>query len=91
MKKSWHWPETHNAVVRRIMKRAKHGTKVVYIPGNHDEPFRQFAGASFGGVQIRRRAIHVTANGCRLLVLHGDQFDTFVMAHRWLALFGDAA
>ncbi len=91
LKKSWHWPETHNAVVRRIMKRAKHGTRVVYIPGNHDEAFRQFAGASFGGVQIRRRAIHSTADGRRLLVLHGDQFDTVVMAHRWLALLGDAA
>ena len=91
LKKSWHWPERHNAIVRRIMKRAKHGTKVIYIPGNHDEVFRQFAGLNFGGVEIRKRAIHKTADGRKLLVLHGDEFDTIVMAHRWLALLGDAA
>ena len=73
------------------MKRANHGTKVAYIPGNHDEVLRQFAGASFGGVQIRKRAIHHTADGRKLLILHGDEFDTIVMAHRWLALLGDAA
>lgn len=91
MKKRFYWPERHNAIVRRVMKRAKHGTRVVYVPGNHDEMFRQFAGISFGGVEIRRKAIHVTADGRRLLVLHGDEFDTIVLAHRWLAFLGDAA
>ena len=91
MKKRYYWPERHNAIVRRIMKRAKRGTDVVYIPGNHDEMFRQYAGMNFGGVQIRRNAIHVTADGRRLLVLHGDEFDAVVMAHRWLAFAGDAA
>jgi UDP-2,3-diacylglucosamine pyrophosphatase LpxH len=91
MQKRYYWPERHNAIVRRIMKRAKRGTEVVYIPGNHDEMFRQFAGMSFGGVEIRNRAIHTTADGRRLLVLHGDEFDAVVMGHRWLALFGDAA
>lgn len=91
MKKRFFWPERHNAIVRRIMKRAKHGTDVIYIPGNHDEMFRQFVGANFGGVQIRRKAIHRTADGRRLLVLHGDEFDAVVMAHRWLAFLGDAA
>ena len=91
MKKRYYWPERHNAIVRRIMKRAKRGTEVVYIPGNHDEMFRQYAGMNFGGVQIRRNAIHVTADGRRLLVLHGDEFDAVVMAHKWLAFAGDAA
>lgn len=91
MKKRFYWPERHNAIVRRVMKRAKRGTEVVYIPGNHDEMFRQFAGMNFGGVQIRRRAIHVTADGRRLLVIHGDEFDTVVMCHRWLAFLGDHA
>ncbi|MGZ8349198.1 MAG: UDP-2,3-diacylglucosamine diphosphatase [Allosphingosinicella sp.] len=91
MKKKFYWPELHNAIVRRVMKRAKHGTRVVFVPGNHDEMFRQFAGMSFGGVEIRRRAIHLTADGRRLLVLHGDEFDTIVLAHRWLAFLGDAA
>jgi UDP-2,3-diacylglucosamine pyrophosphatase LpxH len=91
MKKRYYWPERHNAIVRRIMKRAKRGTEVIYVPGNHDEMFRQFAGMNFGGVQIRNRAIHTTADGRRLLVLHGDEFDTVVMAHKWLAFAGDAA
>jgi len=91
MKKRFYWPERHNAIVRRVMKRAKHGTRIVYIPGNHDEMFRQFAGMNFGGVEIRRKAIHLTADGRRLLVLHGDEFDAIMLAHRWLAFLGDTA
>ena len=91
MKRRFYWPERHNAILRRVMKRAKNGTQVIYIPGNHDEMFRQFAGMNFGGVEIRRKAVHTTADGRRLLVLHGDEFDTIVMAHKWLAFIGDAA
>ncbi len=91
MKKRFYWPERHNAIVRRIMKRAKRGTQVIYIPGNHDEMFRQFSGLDFGGVMVRRSARHETADGRRLLVLHGDEFDAVVMGHRWLAFLGDAA
>jgi UDP-2,3-diacylglucosamine pyrophosphatase LpxH len=91
LKKRFYWPSTHNDIVWRIMKRAKRGTRVVYIPGNHDEMFRQFSGLNFGGVEIRRKAIHETADGRRLLVLHGDEFDTIMLAHRWLAFVGDAA
>ncbi len=91
MKKKFYWPTEHNDVVWRILKRAKRGTKIVYIPGNHDEMFRQFTGLDFGGVEIRRAAIHKTANGKRLLVLHGDEFDAVMLSHRWLAHLGDAA
>ena len=91
MKRRYYWPERHNAIVRRIMKRAKRGTEVVYIPGNHDEMFRQFAGMNFGGVQIRKKAIHTTADSRRLLVLHGDEFDAVVIGAKWLAFLGDAA
>lgn len=91
MKKRYYWPERHNAIVRRLMKRAKRGTDVIYIPGNHDEMFRQYVGMNFGGVRIRKKAIHTNVDGRRLLVLHGDEFDTVVMAHRWLAFAGDAA
>lgn len=91
LKKRFYWPERHNAIVRRMMKRAKHDTHVVYIPGNHDEMFRQFAGMNFGGVEIRKKAIHTTADGRRLLVLHGDEFDAIMLAHRWLAFLGDWA
>ncbi|MXO88630.1 UDP-2,3-diacylglucosamine diphosphatase [Alteraurantiacibacter aestuarii] len=90
LKKKFYWPSTHNDIVWRILKRAKRGTRIVYIPGNHDEMFRQFSGLSFGGVEIRRAAFHDTADGRRLLVLHGDEFDTIMLAHRWLAFVGDA-
>ncbi|MXO70555.1 UDP-2,3-diacylglucosamine diphosphatase [Alteraurantiacibacter buctensis] len=91
LKKKFYWPSAHNDIVWRIMKRARRGTRVVYIPGNHDEMFRQFTGLSFGGVEIRRAAFHDTADGRRLMVLHGDEFDTVMLAHRWLAFVGDAA
>jgi UDP-2,3-diacylglucosamine pyrophosphatase LpxH len=91
LKKSWYWPAKHNDIVWRLLKRAKRGTRVIYIPGNHDEVFRQFTGLSFGGVEIRSKAIHETADGRRLLVLHGDEFDAVVLYARWLAFLGDAA
>ncbi len=91
LKKRFYWPDSHNDIVWRFLKRAKRGTEIVYIPGNHDEMFRQFSGLNFGGVHIRRQAIHTTADGRRLLVLHGDEFDAITMSHRWLAHLGDAA
>jgi len=91
LRKSWYWPALHNDIVWRVMKRAKRGTRVIYIPGNHDEMFRQFTGLTFGGIEIRRQMIHSTAEGRKLLVLHGDEFDAVVMCHRWLAFLGDAA
>ena len=89
LKKRFYWPAAHNDVIWRLLKRAKRGTKVVYIPGNHDEVFRQFSGLDFGGIEIRRKAIHDTADGRRLLVLHGDEFDAITLAHKWLAHVGD--
>lgn len=91
LKKKFYWPAAHNDIVWRILKRAKRGTRVIYVPGNHDEIFRQFTGLSFGGVEIKRQAIHQTADGRRLLVLHGDEFDAITLSHRWLAHLGDAA
>jgi UDP-2,3-diacylglucosamine pyrophosphatase LpxH len=90
LKKKFYWPAAHNDIVWRILKRARRGTRIVYIPGNHDEMFRQFTGLNFGGVEIRRAAFHETADGRRLMVLHGDEFDAVMLAHRWLAVVGDA-
>nr|WP_247711481.1 UDP-2,3-diacylglucosamine diphosphatase [Qipengyuania gelatinilytica] len=90
LKKKFYWPPEHNDIVWRILKRAKRGTRIVYIPGNHDEMIRPFAGMNFGGVEIVRAAFHDTADGRRLMVLHGDEFDTIMLAHRWLAFVGDA-
>ena len=91
LKKRFYWPASHNDVVWRILKRAKRNTRIIFIPGNHDEMFRQFTGMNFGGVEIRRQHIHETADGRRLLVLHGDEFDTITLSHRWLAHAGDFA
>lgn len=90
LKKRPYWPASHNDVVWRILKRAKRGTRIVYIPGNHDEMMRQFSGMNFGGVEIARAAVHTTADRRRLMVLHGDEFDAIMLAHRWLAFVGDA-
>ncbi|MEN3748999.1 UDP-2,3-diacylglucosamine diphosphatase [Sphingomonas sp. HF-S3] len=91
LKKKLYWPATHNDIVWRVLKRANRGTRIIYVPGNHDEMFRQFSGLSFGGVEIHRTAIHETADGRRLLVMHGDEFDAVMLSHRWLAYLGDAA
>lgn len=82
------WPESHNAVIQNILSRARSGTRVVYIPGNHDEMMRDYAGMSIEGVEIRLRATHECADGRQLLVLHGDEFDTVVQCSRLVAMLG---
>ena len=91
LRKGWYWPARHNDVVRRILKMAKHGTHVVYVPGNHDEVLRDYAGLAFGDVTVAGEVVHETADGRRLLVLHGDQFDSVVLYAKWLAFLGDSA
>ncbi len=88
LRRTWHWPDANNRVVRRILKMAKRGTRVVLIPGNHDDAARQYIGVNFGGVELRMNDIHVTADGRRLLVTHGDQFDLVVRHARVLSLLG---
>jgi UDP-2,3-diacylglucosamine pyrophosphatase LpxH len=89
LRRRWYWPQAHNDVVQKLLRKARHGTRVVFIAGNHDEFVRQFLALSFGGIDIRDEAVHVTADGRRLLVLHGDLFDAVVQRARWLAILGD--
>jgi UDP-2,3-diacylglucosamine pyrophosphatase LpxH len=91
MKGGWYWPQSHNDVVQKILRLARKGTVVTYIPGNHDDRVRDFCGEHFGGVVVARDAIHQTADGRRFLVLHGDEFDAAVRLAPWLALVGDVA
>lgn len=91
LKRRWFWPQPVNNVLQKILSRAKKGTKVTYIPGNHDEALRDFVGAQFGDVRIMMEDIHVTADGKKFLILHGDVFDAAVQHNRWLAVLGDAA
>jgi UDP-2,3-diacylglucosamine pyrophosphatase LpxH len=91
LKKSWYWPKKHNDVVQKILRKARKGTKVVYVPGNHDEFLRDFVELQFGGIDVHDTAIHETADGRQLLMLHGDQFDGVVKYAKWLAVLGDWA
>lgn len=91
LKSRWYWPGEHNDLIRKIMKMAKKGTEVVYVPGNHDEAIRQFCKLEFGGVQLRMIDTHTTADGKKLLVTHGDQFDLIVRHNRLLSVFGAIA
>ena len=91
LKKRWYWPQQHNDVVQKLLRKARGGTKVVYIPGNHDEMARQFLGLSFGEIEIVDDTIHTCVNGDRLWVVHGDLFDNVIQHARWLAYIGDHA
>ena len=91
LKKGWYWPAGHNEVIRRVLKMVHRGTRVVYVCGNHDEMFRDYAGLKFGGIEVALEAVHHTADGRRLLVTHGDAYDAVVLYARWLAFLGDKA
>lgn len=91
LSKGIYWPQAHNDVIRTLLGMARHGTRVVYIPGNHDRLLRDHEGLVFGNVEIRRDAIHETADGRRFLVLHGDEFDSIVRASPALESIGSSA
>lgn len=88
MKKKMFWPQAHNNVIRTLLGKAKHNTKVIYVPGNHDEMLRDYDGAVFGNVEIQNEVIHTTADNRKLLILHGDQFDSVVKISPLLAKVG---
>jgi UDP-2,3-diacylglucosamine pyrophosphatase LpxH len=83
-----YWPQQHNDVIQKILRKARKGTRVIYIPGNHDEMVSEFAG-SYGNITIVKEAIHETAFGRRILVIHGHELDTVVQNVKWLAFVGD--
>lgn len=91
LRRSWYWPQAHNDVVQKILRKARKGTRVVFIPGNHDEFARDYADHNFGDIEVMCEAVHVTRDGRRLLVLHGDAFDGVVKYAKWLAHLGDGA
>jgi UDP-2,3-diacylglucosamine pyrophosphatase LpxH len=91
LRRRWHWPQAHNDVVQKLLRRARKGCKVVFIPGNHDEFARGFAGHHFGGIEVREEAVHTMADGRRLWVIHGDHFDAVIQCAKWLAYLGDNA
>lgn len=91
LRRSWYWPQTHNDVVQKILRKARKGTHVVFVPGNHDEFARRYVEHNFGGVDVQEECVHTTVDGRRLWVTHGDLFDGVIQCARWLAVAGDIA
>ena len=88
LRTSWYWPQSHNDVVQKLLRKARKGTRIIYVPGNHDEFLRDFYGTHFGGIEVCEQAVHEAADGKRYLVVHGDFFDVVVRHAKWLALLG---
>ena len=91
LRRNWYWPQAHNDVLQKLLRKARKGTRVIYVPGNHDEFARSYLGHNFGGIDVAEEWIHTTADGRRLWVTHGDFFDGVVQCAKWLALVGDWA
>lgn len=91
LRRSWHWPQAHSDVVQKLLRKARKGTRVVFVPGNHDEFARRYVGHTFGGIEVVDECIHQLADGRRLWVTHGDLFDGVIQCARWLAHVGDRA
>ena len=89
LRRSWYWPQAHNDVVQKLLRKARKGTRVMFIPGNHDEFARRYLGHDFGGIEVAEDWIHETADGRRLWIIHGDLFDGVVQCAKWLAHVGD--
>ena len=91
LKRSWYWPQAHHDVVQKLLRQARKGVEMIYVPGNHDEILRDYCGLSFGGIEVVREAVHRTADGRRLLVTHGDAVDGMLKHMPWLSTLGDGS
>jgi len=91
LKKGWYWPQTHNDVIQKLLRKARKGTRLVYVTGNHDEFLRDYLGQHFGGIEVVNEAIHENAKGKKYLVIHGDLYDGVILNAKWLAKLGDWA
>lgn len=89
MKRKFYWPSSHNTIVQKALKKARHGTRVIFIPGNHDEPLREYIGLNFGGISLEKTYTHTLADGRQVHCLHGDEFDVVTRYYRWIAVLGD--
>ncbi|PPC91029.1 MAG: UDP-2,3-diacylglucosamine hydrolase [Methylobacter sp.] len=88
LSKKMYWPRDHNTVIQKILRKARHGTQVLYIPGNHDENVRDYDNYVFGDITVKNFDIHITADGKKLLIVHGDEYDTIARYHKWVAKLG---
>lgn len=88
LSKKMYWPTEHNTVIQKVLRKARHGTQVIYIPGNHDENVRDYDNYVFGEIVVKKSDIHVTVSGKKFLVVHGDEYDTIAQYHKWIAKLG---
>lgn len=86
-----HWSRAQNTFVQKVLRRGRHGNQIIFVPGNHDEALREYVGMAFGDVRLEHEYVHVTADGKRFLLLHGDEFDQVTRYHRWVAILGDVS
>lgn len=91
MNRSIQWAPSHNTVVQKVLRKARHGAEVVFIPGNHDEALREYVGVSFGDIRVESEWVHVTTDGRKYWLIHGDEYDQVTRHHRWVAVLGDVA
>jgi UDP-2,3-diacylglucosamine pyrophosphatase LpxH len=89
LRRNWYWPQSHNDVVQKLLRKARKGTRVIFIPGNHDEFARRYLEHEFGGIEVASEWMHETADGKRLWVTHGDLYDGVIQRAKWLAYLGD--
>ena len=90
LRHQWYWPQSHNDVIQKLLRKARKGTRVIFVPGNHDEFARRYVGHNFGGIDVAEDWIHQTADGRKLWVMHGDLFDGVIQGAKWLAHLGDS-
>jgi UDP-2,3-diacylglucosamine pyrophosphatase LpxH len=88
LSKKMYWPRDHNTIIQKILRKARHGTQIIYVPGNHDENVREYDDYVFGDIVVKNSDIHTTAKGKRFLIVHGDEYDTIAKHHQWLAKIG---
>lgn len=91
LKRTPYWPAEHNTVVQKVLKKARHGTNVVFIPGNHDEALREYVNMTFGGISVAREYTHELCDGRKILCVHGDDYDIVMKYSRWVAVLGDVS
>ncbi len=91
IKSSPYWPQSHNDVIQKLLRKVRKGSRIIYIPGNHDEDLRAYCGQHFGGIEFKLQDMHITADGRKFLIMHGDEFDVVIRYVKWLAFLGDWA
>ena len=89
LRRSWYWPQAHNDVIQKLLRKARKGTRVIFVPGNHDEFARKYVEHEFGGIEVHHEWMHETADGRRFWITHGDLFDGVIQCAKWLAYLGD--